>query len=119
MGGLLDALVVAAVITVVAFRFVHARRGPRLYDRIRAILDPYEGQQLSSDSLVILQAEASTAFHDILAGVGLDAGPWKLRLHADDVLGPVARVHGPGGEVMDVADFEHRLRQGRIDLDPR
>ena len=118
MSGLIEALVVAALVTVMAFRFMHARQGPRLHDRVQAILDPYEGQQLSPDSLVILQAEASTAFHEILAGVGLTAGPWKLRVHADDVLGPVARIHGPGGAVMAVADFEHRLKQGRIELDP-
>lgn len=119
---LFEGLVVAAAGAALAFRIRYHRArqdalyGPNLYDRIQAILEPYEGQQLSRDSLVILEAEAATAFRDILTGVGLRPGRWKLRVHADEVLGPVPHVHGPEGEVMDLADFEQRLREGRIQL---
>ncbi|HET7543896.1 MAG TPA: hypothetical protein VFK05_28690 [Polyangiaceae bacterium] len=100
--------------------FMRARedvfRGPNLYARIDALFEPYAGQQLSPEIVAHLEAEADTLFRDIVTGVGLVPNHWRLLVHVDDVLGPVPRLRGPNGQLLDVADFEQRLRDGRINL---
>ncbi len=91
-------------------------RGPHLYQRIQVLLDPFEGHALGDEELARLEAKAADEFRNVLTGVGIVPEPWVLRVHADELLGPVARVHGPAGEVLSVAEFEQRLRDGRIDL---
>ena len=90
--------------------------GPNLHDRIHAIFDPFEGQRVSQATLEQLEVAASRAFEDILTGVGLLPGDWKLKVHVDDVLGPIPRLHGPDGQVLEVATFEQRVRTREIEL---
>ena len=91
-------------------------RGPHLHARVHAIFDAYDGVQLAPAELRALELRADTAFRDIITGVGLVPTGWGLRVHVDELLGPVPRIHGPDDEVLDVAEFERRLRDGEIDL---
>jgi hypothetical protein len=93
--------------------------GPQLHSRIQARFEPLEGARLSPEGLRSLELQADADFRDILTGVGLVPTGWSVRVVLDDVLGPVPRVHGPDGEVLTVADFEHRLREGRLELADR
>lgn len=93
-------------------------RGPNLHERLEALLAPYEGQQPSPDALRELEVHANTVFRDAITGVGLIPNDWSLVLELDEVLGPVARLHGPGGAVLGTADFERALRDGAVSLPP-
>ena len=91
-------------------------RGPHLHARLDAIFEPHVGEALSEDQLRALEARADTMFRDIMTGVGLVPTGWTVMVQADDVLGPVLKLQGPDGQVLHVADFEQRLRDGGIDL---
>jgi hypothetical protein len=91
-------------------------RGPHLHDRLDALFDPYVGQTLDQDAIRTLQAQADELFRDIITGVGLVPDGWTVLVHIDEMLGPVPRLTGPDGELLHIADFEQRLRDGRIDL---
>jgi hypothetical protein len=92
------------------------RRGPELHERLDALLAPYEGQSLAADALRELQDRANTLFRDIVTGAGLLPDDWSVVLELDDVLGPVARLHGPDGLILGVAELERKLRDGTIEL---
>lgn len=91
-------------------------RGPHLHARIDAMFEPYLGQRVSEDGLRALQSQADGMFRDIMTGVGLVPDGWTLLVHVDDLLGPVPKLKGPNGQLLDVADFEQRIRDGKIDL---
>jgi hypothetical protein len=91
-------------------------RGPHLHARLHAMFDAYDGVQLAPAELRSLELRADTAFRDIITGVGLVPTGWGLRVHLDELLGPFPRIHGPNGQVLDVAEFERRLRDGELDL---
>lgn len=90
--------------------------GPNLHYRIQALFEPFEGARVTPEERESLEQRADTLFRDILTGVGLVPIGWDVRVELDDVLGPVPRVHGPLGEVMAIAAFEHRLREGSLQL---
>ena len=106
----------------IAFRIFFMRvredvfRGPHLHARLDALFEPYIGQHLSSDSIQELESQADVMFRDVITGVGLLPHGWSVLVHTDDVLGPVPRMKGPDGQLLHVADFEQRLRDGRIEL---
>jgi len=119
---LIFGIVAALVIVGFAIRILLMRdnedvlRGPHLHARLDVIFEPHAGQRLSPDAVLALQARADTEFRDIMTGVGLVPDPWCVRVHLDDVLGPVPRVHGPAGQVLHVGEFEQRVLDGRIEL---
>jgi hypothetical protein len=106
--------------TILRIRFARGHNdvlvGPQLQSRIQALFEPFEGSRLSPEGRRSLELQADAAFRDILTGVGLVPTGWSVRVTLDDVLGPVPRVHGPDGEVLTVADFERRLREGHLEL---
>jgi len=116
--------VVAAAFAIlgIAYRIYFMRtredvfRGPHLRARIDAMFEPYTGQRLSADRLRALESEADVLFRDIVTGVGLVPDGWTVQVHIDDLLGPVPRLKGPDGQLLYPADFEQRIRDGRIDL---
>jgi hypothetical protein len=115
------ALVAAVLALLLGVRFSRARReivyGPRLYQRFGDILAPYEGQSVPPEHLSKVQARLNELFFDALTGVGLVPSGWDVHVVLDDVLGPVAQIHGQNGEVLSIAEFEQRVREGQLDLD--
>jgi|SRR6188768_2257140 len=93
--------------------------GPQLHARLDALFEPYVGQRPTPELVATLEAEADTLFRDILTGVGLVPNDWHLLVQVDELLGPVPRLRGPDGQLLHLADFELRLRDGRIDLPSR
>lgn len=118
----LEIIVSAIIVFGVGTRiyFMRARedvfRGPHLHARIDALFEPYSGQKPSPRVLALLQTEADTLFRDVMTGVGLVPNDWQLLVQVDDVMGPVPHLRGPEGQLLHIADFEQRLRDGRIDL---
>ena len=114
------AVVLALLGTVYRVYFWRVRedvyRGPHLHARLDAIFEPYIGQALTDDHRRALEAQADTLFRDIMTGVGLVPDGWTVLVQADELLGPVPRLKGPDGKLLHVADFEQRLRDGRIDF---
>lgn len=108
------------IATILGIRFGGGRDdvlvGPQLHSRLHALFEPFEGAPLSPEGLSSLELQADAAFRDILTGVGVVPTGWSVRVTLDDVLGPVPSVHGPDGEMLTVAEFEHRLREGRLKL---
>lgn len=113
--------VVAAMLRI-AFRVYSMRTrnglyfGPRLYQRFSEVLDQYEGEQVSPEVLQALQSRLDQLFFDVITGVGLVPDSWEVQVVLDDVLGPTARICSRTGEVLSVAEFEQRLRDGRLEL---
>lgn len=63
-----------------------------------------------------LEAQANRSFEDAVTGLGLLPGDWRVEVSIDDILGPVPRMLGPGGQRLHIADFERRLIGGEIEL---
>lgn len=116
----IGALVLVLVVMIVRIRFARGHNdvlvGPQLHARLQDLFAPYEGSHPTPESLQELERRADTAFRDILTGVGLVPTDWAIRVVIDDILGPVPHVHGPHGVTLTVADFEHQLREGVLDL---
>jgi hypothetical protein len=116
-------IVALAVVSALVFRVAKMRAhhdlhfGPHLHSRVMRILEPYEGNQLPIGRLRELQRAAQETFDDTLTGVGLVPTGWRIELDCDDLLGPVAHVIGPDKQRFPLAEFEARLRDGRIALE--
>jgi hypothetical protein len=90
--------------------------GPQLHARLERLLSPYEGAKLTAAARTALEAQADAEFRDALTGVGLVPTGWAIRLDQDELLGPVARVHGPSGQVLSVAELERHLGDGSVSM---
>jgi hypothetical protein len=93
--------------------------GPNLYYRILDLLEPFAARRLSNEHLEQLELQAQALFEDILTGVGLVPAEWRVKLVLDDVRGPIPTVIKTDGETLTLAEFEGRLRNGKIDLPRR
>lgn len=91
-------------------------QAPLLRERIDALFTPFEGRQPSSAELEQLQRQASELFRDIITGLGYLPEQWSLHVHVDELLGPLPRFHGPDGQVLGLAVFDRRLRDGSLIL---
>lgn len=89
---------------------------PLLLERIDALFVRYEGQRPSAAEVEQLERDASRLFRDIITGLGYLPDDWSLRVHVDELLGPVPRLHGPEGLVLGLAVFDRGLRDGSLIL---
>ena len=120
---IVGAILVLGFVVALALRIRHVRHdhdvrfGPHLHDRVMAIFDSVEAASLDDDEMRTLELHAQQCFDDVLTGVGLVASGWRVRVQSDEVLGPMPHLVGPDGSVFTLAEFEVRLRDGRIELE--
>jgi hypothetical protein len=91
--------------------------GPRLHERMEELFEPHLGQAVSPAVARELEAQANRLFNDVMTGVALVPDGWRVVVQNDEALGPVPRLQGPNGQLLDVAEFEQRVREGRLRLD--